>query len=167
MILDPREKIRERLTICLSLFVFSATFSISIQDFLPYRSSLSFPELLLSNLIVSIALFGIFSIFQNQTGQNGSGVVSWLWDLLSSCISFLIFVGLVNVTLTGTAPSVSMILGCIIYPSYLYGHFSKLLRIPAEEKPKLPLRHKFLLLLALLLLLLPLIGYVALVLRGE
>jgi len=62
LFLDAESKLTERLAIYIALFVFTPSFLLAIQDFLPLRSSLSIPEFLLTNLIISTALFGIFSI---------------------------------------------------------------------------------------------------------
>jgi hypothetical protein len=53
----------ERLKTCyLPLFIFTPTFLIAIQPFLPPRSLLSLPEALLTNLLSGLFIFGIFTI---------------------------------------------------------------------------------------------------------
>lgn len=65
LILHPVDRLEARLRIYLSLFVFSPTFFFAIQPFLPYRSTLSIPELLLTNLLLNNAVFGIFAMVAN------------------------------------------------------------------------------------------------------
>jgi len=62
LFLNPKSRMQEILTVYLSLFVFIPTFFIGIQDFLPYRSLLSIPETLLTNLITSIGFLGFSTI---------------------------------------------------------------------------------------------------------
>jgi hypothetical protein len=62
LFLDSESKMSEILTVYLSLFVFAPTFFIGIQDFLPHKSLLTIPEILLTNLITSTGILGFFVI---------------------------------------------------------------------------------------------------------
>jgi len=59
LFLDPKERIQEILAVYISLFVFVPVFFTGIQDFIPYRSVFTIPELLLIYLITSIGFLGI------------------------------------------------------------------------------------------------------------
>ena len=65
LLLNPIEKVEIRLRIYLSLFIFSPTFFLAIQSFLPYRSKMSIPEFLLTNLLLSNTVFGVATIITN------------------------------------------------------------------------------------------------------
>ncbi|MCK4478363.1 hypothetical protein KAU88_07545 [Candidatus Bathyarchaeota archaeon] len=125
LMLNPKEKLAERLRIHLSLFVFVPTFLIAIQKFLPYRSSLSFPEFLLVNLIVSNTLFGIFSIFGNQKNSRKQKVTYSRWDLIASNLSLVLFMIIYLFTLFGriNIPA-SLIFTYIVVPSYICFYFA-------------------------------------------
>lgn len=139
LILDPKKQLAERLRIYLSLFVFVTTFLIAIQPFLPYRSSLSFPEFLLVNLIVSNSIFSIFSIAGNRKTPDRSYIVRLYetesfhnrWDVLASTLSLLIFAVIYANTIFGemTVPA-SFFFSYGILPAYVYWHF---LIIPKEQ----------------------------------
>jgi len=58
LFMNPKSRMQEIVTVYLSLFIFIPTFFIAIQEFLPYKSILSIPEILLTNLITTIGLFG-------------------------------------------------------------------------------------------------------------
>lgn len=66
LILNPISKLDTRLRIYLSLFLFGPTFLFAIQSFLPYRSTLSIPELLIIHLLVSNAGFAATSIITDS-----------------------------------------------------------------------------------------------------
>lgn len=79
LMLDPKKQLPQRLAIHLSLFVFVPSFFIAIQGFLPCRSSLSLPEFLLTNLIISNTIFGIFSVIGNREALSEPTYVTKLW----------------------------------------------------------------------------------------
>ena len=153
LIMNPKEKIVERLTINLSLFVFSATFLISIQGFLPYRSSQSLPELLLSNLMVSNAIFGIFSIIENQCKGNEKKTESW--DFAATLFSLFFFLISYQLTLFGKInPLTSLFLAYGVIPSYVYGFVFKT-TLPRRKILEWFLSKKYLTIPLIILILLP------------
>ena len=132
LMLNPEKQLAERLRIYLSLFVFAPTFLFAIQKFLPYRSSLAFPELLLLNLVVSNAILGIFSVVGRQNRLDGPEITrlyaDWRvwrfkhgWDVIGAVLSLLIFAIIYSFTLfpkmTWT-PVLVFIYG--ILPAYLF-----------------------------------------------
>lgn len=125
LILDPKEKLAERLRIHLSLFVFVPTFLIAIQKFLPYRSSMAFPEFLLVNLIVSNTIFGLFSILGNQRSSSKQKTAHNRWDLVASVLSLVVFMLIYFLTLFGriNLPT-SLVFTYIIIPSYIIFYFA-------------------------------------------
>ena len=62
LLLTKKSDISVRLRVYLSLFLFAPMFFIAIQPFMPYRSTLSITEYLLTNLIVSSAIYSIFTM---------------------------------------------------------------------------------------------------------
>jgi hypothetical protein len=89
-------KLDSRLRIYLPLFLFSPAFFLSIQTFLPYRSSLSIPEFLLTNLIISTATFGLFSMISSSIS---SVKISTLMDILAAVLSVIISLWLFQIFL--------------------------------------------------------------------
>lgn len=65
-ILISRSDLNARLRVYFSLFLFAPTFFFAIRPFLPYRSSLTIPEFLLTNLVTSSAVFGICSMIPKK-----------------------------------------------------------------------------------------------------
>jgi len=55
--------LQSRMTAYISIFVFAPVFLLAIQDTLPYRSALCFPEILLTLLLTGTATFAIFSMW--------------------------------------------------------------------------------------------------------
>jgi hypothetical protein len=83
-----RNKIEQRLTVYFSLFLFASPFLFAIQTFLPYRSTLSIPELLLVTLMVGNCIFIFMSIIPTESDLQGM-----IFDAVAvfvSCISFLV-----------------------------------------------------------------------------
>jgi len=129
LILDPKDKLAERLRIHLSLFVFAPTFLIAIQKFLPYRSSLAFPEFLLVNLIVSNTIFGIFSIFGNQRSSSKQRTARSRLDLVASGLSLIVFMAIYFFTLFGRINMLtSLVFTYIVIPSYIVFLFALMSR---------------------------------------
>jgi len=56
------EDLSNRLRIYVAIFIFSPTFMMAMQGQLPFRVTLAIPEVLLVNLMISTAIFSIFSI---------------------------------------------------------------------------------------------------------
>lgn len=122
LILDPEKQLAERLRIYLSLFVFAPTFFMAMQNFLPYRSSLSFPEFFLTNLIISNTIFGIFSIIGNKIGPSISHQSRLSkWDGWAGTLALLVFLVIYVGTLSQkmTIPT-SLILTYVVIPSYTF-----------------------------------------------
>ncbi len=128
LMLDPKKQLNERLVIYVALFVFVPTFLLAIQNYLPYRSSLSFPELLLTNLIIGNAIFGVFSIVGKRKGWSFSGVKRLKnfeihhnnWDLVGVTLCLLFFMLIYVYTLFGKiALEASFIISYFIIPAYV------------------------------------------------
>jgi hypothetical protein len=129
LLLNPKKRLNERLTIYLALFVFIPAFLLSIQDYLPYRSSLSFPEFLLTNLVVSTTIFGIFSIIASRKSEHPFTLQKLKrkrvfvhtndWDLLAVSFSLLLFIAIYLITLFKLIiPAPSLIISYLIIPAY-------------------------------------------------
>lgn len=65
LILNPKD-LGERLRIYIAVFFFVPTYLLSIQALLPHRSAISFPELLLINLLISTAIFSVFGVIAKR-----------------------------------------------------------------------------------------------------
>lgn len=157
--LDPRKNLAGRLRIHLSLFVFSSTFLLTIQPSLPYHSSLTFPEFLLTNLTISTAIFGIFSLIGNKPKKpweiKEETKVYLKHDSIGSLISMAIFLVLYVVIMVGKMNTqLSLFLTFIIIPSLGYAYN---LNAPQKEIQK----HKNYL---IKLLILSFVGYLVILL---
>jgi len=140
-LLDPEKDMRSRLTISLSLFVFSSTFMISIQGVLPYRSSLSFPELLLGILVFSNAVFGIFGLVgkyrANGRPKKERRKMMVKWDSYASVACYVYIFILYLVTLFGKLKLMnSLILTYVPVTAFLYSHILKARRMPEPDMRK-------------------------------
>ena len=62
LLLRGEKATSNRLRVYVALFIFGPTFFNGIQGYLPLRASLSIPEVLLENLMISTAIFAIFSL---------------------------------------------------------------------------------------------------------
>jgi hypothetical protein len=131
LMLKSENQISERLTIYIALFVFIPTFFLAIQQFLPYRSSLSFPEFLLVNLLLSTSILGIFSIIGNQKeayripveGFRTKKLAHSKWDLYGAAISLFSCMALYILTvMSNITPSLSLIF-VLVLPSYIFWQF--------------------------------------------
>lgn len=126
------ERLSERLRIYLSLFIFAPTFMFAIQRFLPFRLSLALPEFLLTNLLVSTAIFGIFSMIGigNRTTRNrdiekyrNSIRLDSKADNVAAVLSLLIFLVLYWATMFGRIDIRGAFVMYLIVQSYIYGFF--------------------------------------------
>ena len=140
-LLDPEKDMRSRLTISLSLFVFSSTFMISIQGVLPYRSTLSFPELLLGILVFSNAVFGIFGLvgkyLTNGKPKKERRSMMVKWDSYASVACYVYILILYLITLFGKLKLMnSLILTYIPVTAFLYSHILKARRMPEPDMRK-------------------------------
>jgi len=132
LMLDPKKDLNGRLRIYLSLFVFASTFLIAVQPLLPYHSSLTFPEFLLTNLTISTAILGIGSIvgYSKKSERTSCSEKQMapqffnIWDAIASIISLALFIVLFYVSLFGKMNIVaSFFFSYGILPSYIYGPF--------------------------------------------
>jgi hypothetical protein len=129
LMLDLKKHLSERVEIYVSLFVFVPIFLIAIRDFLPYHSTLSFPELLLVNLVLSIAIFAIFSIGgRAKTSTTGPQIIRLYrhefslgkWDSVGAAISLFLFVVTYYSTIMWKVNiPVSFVLTYLVIPGYL------------------------------------------------
>jgi len=130
LILDPKRHLAERLRIFLSIFFFVPSFFIAIQEFFPYRVTLSFPELLLINLLISTAVLGIFSILGKQYEQSIGTIIDKFdspkisrrgLDLIGVAITSISLIAIYAVTLLGKInPILIIFLNYIIIPAYFF-----------------------------------------------
>jgi hypothetical protein len=139
LLLDIKEKLNERLGVYLSLFIFAPTFMFAIQQFLPLRLSLALPEFLLTNLLVSNAVFGICSMIGNRTTANTyykirENTIEGL-NFASSVLSLIIFLILYLPTLFGRINVSGSLVSYFIIQSYTYWLFFK--KPILEKKRKL------------------------------
>lgn len=143
LFLDPKSRMQEILTVYLSLFVFVPTFFIGIQDFLPYKSLLTIPEILLTNLITSIGFFGFFTVlseYKENIKIQGIGI-------LIALFSFIVYYPLI-LRFLFVSPSIETVLVFIfVVISYLVGVYGFILRLLKEQKIKQSRKDQFIVLL--------------------
>jgi hypothetical protein len=136
LILNPRKNLGGRLRIYLSLFIFSSSFLFTLQAHLPFHSSLTFPELLISNLTVSTAIIAIFSIVGNKPRKPWEFKSKEIgfhskWDTIGLFLALLFFVIFHFFTLYGKMNfSSSLVYSYIIAPSYVFAY---LFNIPKRQ----------------------------------
>jgi hypothetical protein len=129
LMLDPKKHLGERLRVYVSLFVFVPVFIITVRNFLPYRSTLSFPELLLVNLVLSNAIFAIFSIVARMKAsppdpqiirlyRHGPTLSGWDSAGMSLSLFFLVMTYALTFMRKVNIPA-SLILTYLVIPSYL------------------------------------------------
>jgi hypothetical protein len=143
-IIDAVKNLEGRLTICLSIFVFSAAFMIQIRDFLPYRSTLSFLEMLLVVLIASNAIFVITSIIANRKARAEKSKAKKEekiadTDKWGAVVALFFFIIIYWITLLGRLNLVyALIVVYLILPAYLYSEaIPILITVPMKGWPKL------------------------------
>jgi hypothetical protein len=94
LFMNPRTRRQEVLTVYFSLFVFVPTFFFAIQQFLPYRSLFTIPEVLLVNLITSLGVLGFFAMVSNYkyavTIRSKNIPFEW-FGLIIVMVSFIIY----------------------------------------------------------------------------
>jgi len=149
LILDPKRLLAERLRIFLSIFFFVPVFLITMQEFLPYRTSLSFPELLLVNLLVTTSVLVVFSMIGKHRKLSSEiiinrfenlGSYSKLSERTSDAIGIIIAL-LLLLVLYGSfffgkiTPPLASIFSYLIIPAYLFW-------IPFVDKTILKYRRK-------------------------
>ncbi|MGA9387622.1 MAG: hypothetical protein WBV70_02210 [Candidatus Bathyarchaeia archaeon] len=129
LMLNPEKHLSERLRVYVSLFVFVPVFLIAIRNILPYRSTLSFPELLLVNLVLSNAIFAIFSIVgRMKASPAGPRIITLYrhkpplseWDIAGVILSLLFLSVTYGLTLLSKVnTSTSLLLSYLVLPSYI------------------------------------------------
>lgn len=128
LMLDPKENLNERIAVYIALFVFVPTFLIAIQSYLPYRSSLSFLELLLTNLVISTTVFGVFSIVGKQKDWVFPATKRFKnlkihhnnWDIVGVIVALLFLTLTYYFTLFNKInPAASFIFSYFVIPAYL------------------------------------------------
>jgi len=67
LLLTGDNALGNRLRVYVSLFIFAPSFLMAIQGYLPLRASLSIPEVLLENLLISTAVFTILSLLNARS----------------------------------------------------------------------------------------------------
>ncbi|MCJ7423418.1 hypothetical protein MUP01_04015 [Candidatus Bathyarchaeota archaeon] len=157
LMLDLKKHLSERLWVHVSLFVFVPLFLLAIRDFLPYRSTLSFPEFLLVNLVLSNAIFAIFSIvgrmkaapvvpqiirlYRHEPSLSG-------WDAAGLFLSVLFFVVTYAFTIMRKVNiPASLLLSYLVIPGYICSIPFLITRKQFAERWR---RYLFMVLLALL-----------------
>jgi len=113
-----RSSISSRLEVYIPLFIYAPTFLFAIQDFLPFRLSLSMPEFLLTNLVLSSAFFAFFSMLQFESRILDLfpvllSIASFLWLYLSRFFTELPLY--VNIILVATV-IIGYMIGTILTP---------------------------------------------------
>jgi hypothetical protein len=117
LVMNPVCHLSDRLTVYLSLFVFGPTFLFAIQTYLPYRASLSLPELLSINLVISTTIFAIFSIVGNKRGRKDPRNN---WDMISVALSVIVLVTTFYSTFYGIVePADLFIFAYCVIPAFL------------------------------------------------
>jgi hypothetical protein len=138
LLIDPKKDLEKRLTIYLSIFVFAPTFLFSIREFLPYRSSLAFPEFLLINLIISNIVFMVSSIIGPEKKRyTKSEKEIRMWDLTTPIAASLIFAlfHLIATIISFSNVITIIIITYAITPSYFYIYFFQLyFRISKDKR---------------------------------
>jgi hypothetical protein len=134
LFLDPKSKMQEILTIYLSLFVFIPQFFIGIQAFLPYKSLLTIPEILLTNLITSLSFFGVSTILSEYWGNikvQGIGVIFALIFFIIYYCSYFLQILLVSPSIETISWVFTFVVLCYAWSAY--GFIQRLRR--KKEKP--------------------------------
>jgi hypothetical protein len=88
-VLIERAKMNERLSVYLALFFFAPTFLLATQSFLPNRSSLSIPEILIIGMIAATAFSAISTMVPSS--KNNGRRLDILATMLSSILLFLLY----------------------------------------------------------------------------
>lgn len=115
LIRRKKDYIHKRLRVYLPMFFFAPSFFFAIQNFLPHRSSLSLPEALLTNLVISCAVFAFFSMVPSE---------SRLWDFLTVGLSVVIFLWLY---ISGFLKGLSILTHICLLATILLGYVSGLI----------------------------------------
>jgi hypothetical protein len=136
LIVDPKTHLNERLTMYVSILFFVPVFLISIQSLIPYRTSISFPEILLINLIISCAIMtGCSFVGKYKVTMNR---YPWIkpaarWDLIGVAFSMvsLFFLYIYAVPQIPVQPS--FIFLYLIIPAYIFWSLAKI-RPPTRQE---------------------------------
>jgi hypothetical protein len=128
LLIDSKKHLTERLTMYVSLFFFVPIFVIAIQGVFPYRTTISFPELLLVNLLITTAVLGIFSIIGRYRASLNP-VINRLkeskperrWDVAGVILALLLLIVLYTTTFYGKLPpQLSVLFSYGIVPAYIF-----------------------------------------------
>ena len=128
LILDPKH-LAERLRIYLSIFFFVPAFLIAVQAFFPHRVSLSFPELLLVNLLVSTSIFGVMSTiarneitkYPREKRSSISYVLKRKYDMIGVTLALSILMIIYSSTLISEMTSqLGILFTYLIIPAYVF-----------------------------------------------
>jgi hypothetical protein len=112
LLLTGENSTSNRLQIYVALFIFSPTFLFAIQGHLPFRVTLSIPEALLVNLMVSTAIFAVSSVLK----------LNRVWELTKDGITAFssFFIGvLLFANLTPTFPQSAAFVYLLTVLSYV------------------------------------------------
>lgn len=131
LLFNPKDGMSNRLKIFLSIFFFVPTYLIGIQRVLPYRTSLSFPEILLINLVASTAILGVFSAIAHYkvstSEESGKGKTATdkifsngPWDGVGLLIALGIFIYFTLRFGNVISPQIGNIISYAIFPSYVF-----------------------------------------------
>lgn len=128
LILDPKN-LAERLRIYLSIFFFVPAFLIAVQAFFPHRVSLSFPELLLVNLLVSTSILGVMSTiarneitkYPRKKRSPASYILERKWDMIGITLALSILMIVYSSTLISEmTPQLGILFSYLVIPAYIF-----------------------------------------------
>ncbi|MFZ7138109.1 MAG: hypothetical protein ACOWW1_06805 [archaeon] len=129
LLFDPKDGISSRLKIFLSIFFFVPTYLTKIQEFMPYTTSISFPEILLINLLVSTAILCVFSAIGNYFAKNSKSskkrqqkqsLGTRTSDGFGLILAMLVLIVLYWKFSDIMVPQLSALISYIILPAYIF-----------------------------------------------
>lgn len=129
LLIDPKTHFNERLTMYVSLLFFVPVFLISIQTLIPYRTSISFPEILLINLIISSAIMTVCSIvgkYKASMNRDPCAKPELRWDMfgVAAALVCLFLLYVYAVPQIPLQPSFIFVYG--IVPAYVFWSLAKI-----------------------------------------
>ena len=132
LFMDTTARMQEILTVYLSLFIFVPSFFVGIQGFLPYRSLLSIPEILLTNLITSLGFLGISTMlsgYQRTVRIRNVELPPEWFSLILALVFFIIYYGylLLPILLKFASEEIAVVFMLVVF-SYVFGIFGFLRR---------------------------------------
>jgi hypothetical protein len=128
LVLDSRNNLSERLRIYVSLFFFVPGYLIASQVVFPYRVSISFPELLLVNLLISATIFGVCSVIGKHRASINPTIdrlnkykPERKWDAIAIALALSLLGIVYGVTFFGKiTPQTSVFFSYVIIPAYVF-----------------------------------------------